>query len=77
MSCREKTLVTVAGPGWWYLWGGCSCRNEGVKRLDHLLDKGRIVAGEVEGAEALAGVKIFQHVQEKLVEKSVFLGGDE
>ena len=34
--------------------------NEGVKTLDNVLDKGRI--GELEGAEALACVKIFQNV---------------
>ncbi len=39
--------------------------------------KVRIVAGKLEGAEALAGVKIFQHVQKEIVEKSVLLGGDE
>ena len=65
------------GPGWWHLWGGCSCRNEAVKRLDLLLDKCRIVAGELEGAEALAGVKFFQRVQETLVEQFVVLGGEE
>ena len=54
-----------------------SCRNEAVKILDHLLDKGRNVAGDLEGGEALAGVKIFQHVQKELVEKLVLLGGDE
>ncbi len=48
-----------------------------VNILDHVLDKGRIIAGELEGAEALAGVKIFQHVQKELVEKSVLLQGDE
>ncbi len=42
-----------------------------------MLDKVRIVTGELEGAEALAGVKIFQHVQKELVEKSVLLRGDE
>jgi hypothetical protein len=31
----------------------------------------------LEGAEALAGVKILQHVQEELVEKSDLLRGDE
>ncbi len=31
----------------------------------------------MEGAEALAGVKILQHEQEELVEQSVLLGGDE
>ena len=36
-----------------------------------------IVTGELEGAEALAGVNTFQHVQEKLVEQCVVLGGDE
>ena len=42
-----------------------------------MLDKVRIVTGELEGAEALAGVKIFQHIQKELVEKSVLLRGDE
>jgi hypothetical protein len=42
-----------------------------------VLDKVRIDTDELEGAEALAGVKIFQHVQKELVEKSVLLGGDE
>jgi hypothetical protein len=70
------------GPGWWHFWGSCSCRKqlqlpEALKILDHLLDECRIVAGQLEGAEALAGVKIVQHVQKELVEKSVLLGGDE
>ena len=45
--------------------------NEGVKTLDNVLDKGWIgtQAGELEGAEALACVKIFQHVQKELLEK--------
>ncbi len=42
-----------------------------------LLDKRRVGTGELEDAEALAGVQILQHVQEELVEQSVFLGGDE
>ena len=50
--------------------------NEGVNTLDNVLDKGRIVTGELEGAEALACVKIFQHVQKELVEKSVLPRGD-
>jgi hypothetical protein len=37
----------------------------------------RLVTGEFEGAEALAGVKILQHVQEELVEQAVLLYGDE
>jgi hypothetical protein len=45
--------------------------------LDGALDKVRVVTGESEVAEALAGVKIFQHVQEELVEQSVLLRGDE
>jgi hypothetical protein len=45
--------------------------------LDRLLDKFRVVAGESEGAEALAGVKILEDVQEELVEQSVLLYGDE
>jgi hypothetical protein len=35
----------------------------GVNTLDNVLDKVRIVTGELQGAEALAGAKIFQHVQ--------------
>ncbi len=36
------------------------------------MDKVRVVTGESEVAEALTGVKIFKHVQEELVEQSVF-----
>ncbi len=57
MSCREKALVggisgAVAVDGM-----------RGVNTLDNELDEVRIVTGELEGAEALAGVKIFQHVK--------------
>ncbi len=49
--------------------------------LDRVLDKFRVVAGELEGAdsaaEALAGVKTLQDVQEELVEQSVLLYRDE
>jgi hypothetical protein len=45
--------------------------------LDRLLDKIRVVAGEFEGAEALAGVKLLEDVQEELVEQSVLLDRDE
>jgi hypothetical protein len=65
------------GPCRWHLWGGCRCGNQRVDTLDRLLDKCRVGTGEFEGAEALAGVKIFQHVQEELVEQSVLLYGDE
>jgi hypothetical protein len=34
-----------------------------VYTLDRLLDKCRVGTGELQGAEALAGVQIFQHVQ--------------
>jgi hypothetical protein len=47
-----------------------------VDTLNRLLDKCRVSTGELEGAEALAGVQILQHVQEELVEQLVLLGGD-
>jgi hypothetical protein len=53
------------------------CRNQRVDTLDRLLDKFRVVTGELEGAEALAGVKTLQDVQEEIVEQSVLLYGDE
>ena len=56
------------GPCRWQLWGGWRCGNQRVDTLDRLLDKCRVVTGEFEGAEALAGVKILQHVQEELVQ---------
>ena len=37
----------------------------------------RVVTGDFEGAEALAGVKILQHIQEEPVEQAVLLYGDE
>jgi hypothetical protein len=41
--------------------------------LDRLLDKCRVGTSELEGAEALGGVKILQHEQEELVEQSILL----
>jgi len=65
------------GPCRWHRWGGWRCGNHRVDMLDRLLDKIRVVAGEFEGAEALAGVKILEDVQEELVEQSVLLYRDE
>ncbi len=36
-----------------------------------LTNSRQVVAGEFEGTEALAGVKVFQHVQEEFVQQSV------
>jgi hypothetical protein len=47
-----------------------------VDTLNRLLDKCRLGTGESEGAEAVAGVQILQHVQEELVEQLVLLGRD-
>jgi hypothetical protein len=61
------------GPCRGHLRGGCQCWNQRVDTLDLLLDKCRVCTGELDGAEALGGVKIFLHVQEELDEQSVLL----
>jgi hypothetical protein len=65
------------GPCRWHQWGGWRCKNRKVDMLDRVLDKFRVIAGEFECAEALAGVNILQDEQEELVEQSVLLYGNE
>ncbi len=75
-GCNVGNELQWEGPGLLHLLGSCRCRNQGVDTLNGALDKVKVVTGELEVAKALAGVKIYQHVQEELVEQSVFLWGD-
>ena len=74
-ACDVGNKLPREGHGRRNLSAGWRCWNRGVNTLDHLLDELGLSTRNFEIREALAGVKIFQHVQEELVEQPVLARG--
>jgi hypothetical protein len=71
MGGNVGNLLPREGPGLWNPFAGYCRQNRRVEMHDDLLDERGIRTGELESVQTMAGVKLFQHVQEEIVEQLV------